>query len=93
MTISPKSFKYEERDGVARIVLARPAKKNALTFEVYRELVRFFEDARRDPKLKVVVLTGTGKGFCTGADLSGPRRPPASRGPTGRGSAVASCPS
>ncbi len=62
-------FDLSVDQGIARITLARPKSLNSLTFEVYRELVRFFEDARRDTKLKVVLLTGTGKGFCSGGDV------------------------
>src|SRR5512134_795698 len=56
-------------EGIGLVTFNRPKSLNSLTFEVYRELVRFFEDARRDPNLKVVVLTGTGKGFCSGGDV------------------------
>jgi enoyl-CoA hydratase/carnithine racemase len=62
-------FDLSLSQGIATITFNRPKSLNSLTFEVYRELVRFFEDARRDPGLKVVVLTGTGKGFCSGGDV------------------------
>lgn len=62
-------FDLSLSEGVATITFNRPKSLNSLTFEVYRELVRFFEDARRDGKLKVIVLTGTGKGFCSGGDV------------------------
>jgi len=62
-------FDLSVAEGIGCITFNRPKSLNSLTFEVYRELVRFFEDARRDPDLKVVVLTGTGKGFCSGGDV------------------------
>ena len=54
---------------VALLRLNRPDTLNSLTFQVYGELVRFFEGARKDDRLKVVVLTGTGRGFCSGGDV------------------------
>ncbi|HEX5138855.1 MAG TPA: enoyl-CoA hydratase family protein [Planctomycetota bacterium] len=62
-------FDLSVAEGIGCITFNRPKSLNSLTFEVYRELVRFFEDARRDTGLKVVVLTGTGKGFCSGGDV------------------------
>lgn len=66
----PKSFRYEERgDGVAVITLARPDRLNALTFEVYAELRDLFAAlASREP-VKAVVITGEGRGFCSGGDV------------------------
>jgi enoyl-CoA hydratase/carnithine racemase len=62
-------FDLAVRDGIGTITFNRPKSLNSLTFEVYRELLRFFEEARRDPDLRVVVVTGTGKGFCSGGDV------------------------
>jgi len=57
------------KDDVALITFVRPKTLNSLTFEVYGSLLRFFEDARRDEGFKCVVLTGTGRGFCSGGDV------------------------
>lgn len=62
-------FDLKVSDGIGLVTFNRPKSLNSLTFDVYRELVRFFEDARRDDRLKVVVVTGTGKGFCSGGDV------------------------
>ncbi len=62
-------FDLKVSDGIGLLTFNRPKSLNSLTFEVYRELVRFFEDARRDANLKAIVLTGTGKGFCSGGDV------------------------
>lgn len=63
------SFHYVERRGVARITLARPTKKNALTFEVYRELTDTFQALRNKPEVRAVSITGEGAGFCSGGDV------------------------
>lgn len=55
----------------ANITINRPAKRNALNSLVIRELVRAFEECRRDSAVRVVVLSGAGdKAFCAGADLA-----------------------
>ena len=55
--------------GVGLLTLNRPKTLNSLTFEVYAALVRQFEEARTDDSLKVIVITGSGKGFCSGGDV------------------------
>jgi len=62
-------FDLHVADGIGLLTFTRPKTLNSLTFEVYGRLLRFFEDARRDEALKVVVLTGTGRGFCSGGDV------------------------
>lgn len=62
-------FAYEVEAGVATITLDRPEKLNALTFEVYRALADRFHALRSDESVKAVVLTGRGKGFCSGGDV------------------------
>ena len=59
---------YAESDGVATITLDRPDRLNALTFEVYRKLTDRLYEMRFEPDVKVVVITGAGKGFCGGGD-------------------------
>jgi enoyl-CoA hydratase/carnithine racemase len=67
--ISPKSFLYEARAGVAWITLNRPERLNALTFEVYRELTDTFAALRAERGVRVVVITGAGRAFCSGGDV------------------------
>jgi enoyl-CoA hydratase/carnithine racemase len=54
---------------VLTVTLDRPARKNALTFELYRELTDLFESLQADAAVKAVVLTGAGTDFCSGGDV------------------------
>jgi len=67
--LSPQHFRYQERDGVATIRLDRPERLNALTFESYAELRDAFATLRDADHVRVVVLTGTGRAFCSGGDV------------------------
>lgn len=62
-------FLYDVEHGVATITFNRPDVLNALTFDVYAQLRDLFETLRYDDAVKVVVLTGTGEGFCSGGDV------------------------
>jgi enoyl-CoA hydratase/carnithine racemase len=67
---TPKSFRYEKSEnGVVTITLDRPERLNALTFEVYRELTDTFAALRQEPGVRVVVITGSGRAFCSGGDV------------------------
>ena len=57
--------------GVTRITLARPDKLNALTYELVRNLHEAFDEVDRDDACRAVILTGAGRGFCAGLDLTG----------------------
>ncbi|HXC52983.1 MAG TPA: enoyl-CoA hydratase/isomerase family protein [Candidatus Limnocylindrales bacterium] len=58
------------RDGpIGRITLNRPAERNAMTPQMGREMVRAVETLNGDDDVRVVMITGAGKGFCSGADL------------------------
>ena len=67
--ISPKSFLYTVEGGVASLTLNRPDRLNALTFEVYRELTDTFASLRHETGVRVVVVTGAGRAFCSGGDV------------------------
>jgi enoyl-CoA hydratase/carnithine racemase len=66
--IAPKTFAYALAGGVATITLDRPNRLNALTFEIYQELAETFERLDRDEAVRAIVITGRGKGFCSGGD-------------------------
>ena len=67
--MNPKHFKYSERDGVARIQLDRPDRLNALTFESYAELRDAFVTLGRRDSVRSVMITGSGRAFCSGGDV------------------------
>jgi enoyl-CoA hydratase len=58
-------------EGVERITLNRPDKFNAFNAEMYDGILAHFERIRFDPSVRVVILTGKGRGFCGGNDLGG----------------------
>ena len=60
---------YEVRDAIATVTLNRPARLNAWTPQMGRELHQAFERAATDPGVRVIVVTGAGRGFCAGADM------------------------
>src|SRR3954453_23092740 len=60
---------YEVADHVATITLDRPDKLNAFTGTMMRETIAAFDEADADDDVRVVVVTGRGRGFCAGADL------------------------
>ena len=61
---------YEKEGPRATIRLNRPDVLNAFDFRMLREIARACEDASWDDEIRVVVLTGAGRAFCVGADLS-----------------------
>ena len=67
--MSYASFIYEVDDGIATIRLNDPERLNPLTFETYAELERVFGTTAGDSAVKVVLITGTGKGFCSGGSV------------------------
>jgi enoyl-CoA hydratase len=60
---------YEKKDHIARITLNRPEALNALNRAMVTELGQALDDADADREVRVVVVTGAGKAFCSGADL------------------------
>ncbi len=63
--------RYEIDNGVGLVTLNRPDKMNAFTPTMRKELIEIFNEADRDDSVRVVVVTGAGKAFCAGFDLSG----------------------
>jgi 2-(1,2-epoxy-1,2-dihydrophenyl)acetyl-CoA isomerase len=69
--MNPTWVLHEIRDHVSHITLNRPEALNALTPEQREYVIRLLAEASADPDVRAVVLTGTGRGFCAGADLRG----------------------
>jgi len=83
-TSSPKAFKqdvtmthdptlsvsFEKRGAVALVTLNRPQALNSFTRQMHHDLWAAFDQAEADPQIRAMVLTGAGRGFCAGADLS-----------------------
>jgi 2-(1,2-epoxy-1,2-dihydrophenyl)acetyl-CoA isomerase len=65
----------ERKDGVATVTMNRPERKNAANGKMLIELRAIFEEIEDDPDDRVMVLTGAGGAFCSGADLSDPSGP------------------
>lgn len=61
---------FEKKDGIARLTLNRPETLNALNTQLITELYEALEESRNDPQVRAIVLTGAGRGFCSGADAS-----------------------
>jgi enoyl-CoA hydratase/carnithine racemase len=76
---------YEVSEAIATLTLNRPEKLNAYTARMGEELVDAFARARQDDAVRVVILTGAGRGFCAGVDLDELKRqtaePNAAKGP------------
>ena len=63
-------LEYTVADGISTILLNRPHRKNAFTIEMIDQWARILVEARTDPEVRVIVLTGAGDAFCSGVDLS-----------------------
>lgn len=70
MSETKKHVELKTDGGVATITLTRPERGNSLTPDMVRELVRVLDFIKMRHDVHVVVLTGTGKFFCTGMDLT-----------------------
>lgn len=64
-----ESLKYDSKDGIATITLNRPDRYNAFNDGMSYELQDALKQATKDQEVRVVVLTGEGKAFCSGQDL------------------------
>jgi enoyl-CoA hydratase/carnithine racemase len=64
------TVRYEKRDGMAVITLARPEKRNAINREMFVEVAEAAEEAGADPEVQGVLLAGDGVSFCAGIDLN-----------------------
>ena len=61
---------YEEDGPILRLTLNRPEKLNAFTGTMQSELIQAYRRADDDDEIRVIIVTGAGRGFCAGADLS-----------------------
>ncbi|ODU07651.1 MAG: enoyl-CoA hydratase [Pseudonocardia sp. SCN 72-86] len=66
-------LEYTVADGIGRILLNRPERKNAFTLDMIDSWVEALVSARTDPGVRVVLVTGAGGAFCSGMDLGGMR--------------------
>lgn len=62
-------IKYAERDNVATIMLNRPEKRNAVNQTVVEELMHYINFCEENANIRAIILTGSGKVFCSGGDL------------------------
>ena len=64
-----KHFRFDIADGVGTVTFDRPDKLNALTFDVYADLRDLLGEVEHRDDVNVLVVTGTGRGFCSGGDV------------------------
>ena len=64
-----ETIKYEVKDSILTITLNRPDRLNAFTGQMMNDLISAFDSASHDDEVRVVIVTGEGRGFCAGADL------------------------
>jgi enoyl-CoA hydratase/carnithine racemase len=67
--MSYEQILYEVQDGIAKITFNRPDKLNAWTPQMGEEIFSAMQSADQDPEVRVIVLTGSGRAFCAGADM------------------------
>lgn len=65
-----ESLLYETEGHVATITLNRPEKLNAMSWTMFTEIKDAFDEGARDPEVRCIVVTGAGRAFCSGADLT-----------------------
>src|SRR6478752_10664269 len=68
------------RPGIALVTLNRPDRLNAMNYALVRGLYDTLDELAVDPACRVIVLTGSGRGFCAGLDLTEGASPPANAG-------------
>ncbi|RST51000.1 enoyl-CoA hydratase/isomerase family protein [Variovorax sp. MHTC-1] len=74
MNTAPIQIELEVADGIAVLTLNRPEKRNAISDAMRSELIAALEQVAGDAKIRALVLTGNGKGFCAGGDVAGMQR-------------------
>src|SRR3989339_380496 len=76
-----QNIRFEARDGIARLTLNRPDKLNSFTGAMHAELRAALDAVQHDKSVRVLVITGAGRGFCAGQDLADPDMAMGVRGP------------
>ncbi|HBF01346.1 MAG: crotonase/enoyl-CoA hydratase family protein [Dehalococcoidia bacterium] len=71
--MSYQFIKYEASGGIARVILNRPEKLNALSQQLQSELIECLTNADEDPEIRVITLRGAGRAFCAGYDITPPQ--------------------
>lgn len=71
LVTSHRTVRLESEDGLARLTLDQPERLNGLSARLHADLREVLDALERDASLRCVLLTGAGRGFCSGADLSG----------------------
>ena len=67
-----QNIRFEARDGIARLTLNRPDKLNSFNGAMHAELRAALDGVQHDKSIRVLVITGAGRGFCAGQDLADP---------------------
>src|SRR3982075_669092 len=65
-----ETIKYEVAEQILTITLNRPDKLNAFNGVMQKEMIEAFDAADKDDNIRAIIVTGAGRGFCAGADLS-----------------------
>src|SRR3989449_10184016 len=69
--LGSRHLRATKADGVIRVVIDRPERRNALTIEMYHGIKKAAVLAERDPDVDVLVVTATGEWFCVGGEMGG----------------------
>jgi enoyl-CoA hydratase/carnithine racemase len=64
-----EGLRFEVANGIGTVTLDRPDTLNSLTFAIYARLVSLFHELEKDDRVRVVIVRGEGKGFCSGGDV------------------------
>ena len=70
--MSYQNIRFEAQDGIARLTLNRPDKLNSFNGAMHAELRAALDGVQHDKSIRVLVITGAGRGFCAGQDLADP---------------------
>ena len=65
-----EQIKYDVADGIATLTMSRPDRLNAFTGQMMNEMIDAFDQIDADDNVRVVIVTGEGRGFCAGAELA-----------------------